>query len=95
MTEDAIRFRRICDRPISAGQRAWVEDLLAKSLALITAGKGQFSPLESAGLNGKSFTRQIRLTAIDVTDIAQAALDAADGEPASEALGFTIPDFSA
>lgn len=71
-----------------------METLLAKALAKIAKGGGQLAPLNNASLNGKSFSREIRLDAVQVADICQSALDETDGV-GSSATGVTLPDFSA
>lgn len=90
----SVSLQRVCLAQIRAGNSTWVQKLRDDALAKIAQGGGMLAPLNSAGQNGKSFGREIRLDAVQVADIAQAALDEAEGL-GSGGTGMTVPDFSA
>lgn len=53
---------------------AFVDTLIRDARAAIKAGKGTVASLVSSGVNGKSFGRQVHLTALDILAACRSAL---------------------
>lgn len=71
---------------------AYATDLLTAAKAKITAGAGQLVLLTSASLNGKSFTGEGTLSAVEVAYAARRALDIYDDTAGQSPI--TFPDLS-
>lgn len=74
---------------------AFVDTLIKDARAAIKAGKGTIASLASSGLNGKSFQRQVHLSAIDILAACRSALQQYlnDGDD-DLTVSSSRPDFS-
>lgn len=68
---------------------AWVDAIYDDCLAKIAAGGGEISGLTSSSLNGKSFTKSLRMDALQLLQVCREALDIYNGK----AVAATQVDF--
>lgn len=66
----------------ATGDDTFVQTLLTSARAKILAGGGEISPLTTAGLNGKTFGRSLRMDAAEVATACREALDIVAGDAA-------------
>lgn len=93
MTDDAF-VNVLVDEMESTQSVSFVEQLRKDARAKILAGKGEIGSLTSSALNGKSFGRNVELSAVRVLDCCNRALkiylnDGAD----DDVVSATRPDF--
>lgn len=74
---------------------ALVDAILKDARAKLKAGKGSIGTLTQSGVNGKTFTRQVDMTAIQLIDACRRALKIYlnEGED-DDIVSATYPDFS-
>ena len=77
---------------IDDGTTTYVDAILVDAKAAISGGKGVVSSLTSSGVNGKTFSRAVNLSPIEVARACQMAL-AIYGDTETE-IGSTYADFS-
>jgi hypothetical protein len=72
-----------------------VDKILKQARAKLTSGNGSIGTLTQSGVNGKTFTRQVELTANQLVDACRRALKIYlnDGED-DDQVSVTYPDFS-
>jgi hypothetical protein len=71
---------------------AFVDSIYADALEAIAGGKGVVSSLTSSGVNGKTFSRAVNLTPIEVARACQTAVAIFADEETE--IGSTYGDFS-
>jgi hypothetical protein len=89
-------FADILAQEMEADQStAFVDSLIKDARAAIKAGKGTIASLSNSGLNGKTFTRQVHLSAAEVLQACRFALAQYlnDGEDDTR-VSSSRPDFS-
>jgi hypothetical protein len=92
-SSSADRFYRICLGQIAAGRIAWVIEQRDFALARIAAGAGELVTISTGSANGKTATGEIQLSALEVADLAQDALDTAAANDSAN-ISTTSLDFS-
>ncbi len=77
------------------GSTSLVDKILKDARAKMTGGKGSMGTINSSSLNGKSFTRTVELSAIQVVSACRQALKifANDGA-GDDSVSSTYADFS-
>lgn len=88
-------FTKVLVAEMEADQStAFVDGLLRDARAAIKAGKGTIGSMTSGSLNGKTFQKQIDLTALEMLQACRAALKQYlnDGQDDDE-VSATYPDF--
>lgn len=71
---------------------AYVDAIYADALSAIAGGKGVVSSLTSSGVNGKTFSRAVNLSPIEVARACQAAIAIYNDEETE--ITSTYADFS-
>jgi hypothetical protein len=73
---------------------ALVDQMMKDARAKLTAGKGSIGTLTQSGVNGKTFTRQVDMTTLQVINACRQALKQYlnDGED-DDRVATTYPDF--
>jgi hypothetical protein len=74
------------------GDTTYVDAIYSDAKAAITGGKGVVSSLTSSGVNGKTFSRAVNLSPIEVARACQMALAIYNDEETE--IGSTYGDFS-
>jgi len=74
---------------------ALADTILRDARSALKAGKGSIGTLTASGVNGKSFTRSVQLSCVQVIDACRRAITAYanDGDDPDE-VRSTYPDFS-
>ena len=75
------------------GNTGFGDQLIRDARAKILSGKGEIGALTSSALNGKSFSRSVQLTAVQVLDCCMRAKDIYKNGDDSKVVSATRADF--